>query len=168
MRLSTLFLLVSFSLLISCTTNQLQQSANPEIGMIKVSILYPNEEGKTFDMDYYEKKHMPMMASFIGKNLKFYEIDKGVAGRTPTDKIPFVAIGYFYCYNLTEYNETIAKNRTAIVNDIPKYTTIHQIADSVACLKGSLLPAIAAPLNGYDCSRTRPGSFFRKEKFSGH
>lgn len=127
MRLSTLFLLVSFSLLISCTTNQLQQSANPEIGMIKVSILYPNEEGKTFDMDYYEKKHMPMMASFIGKNLKFYEIDKGVAGRTPTDKIPFVAIGYFYCYNLTEYNETIAKNRTAIVNDIPKYTTIQPI-----------------------------------------
>jgi hypothetical protein len=53
MRLTSLFLLLSFSLLISCTTNQLQQSANPEIGMIKVSILYPNEEGKTFDMDYY-------------------------------------------------------------------------------------------------------------------
>jgi uncharacterized protein (TIGR02118 family) len=127
MRLTSLFLLLSFSLLISCTTNQLQQSANPEIGMIKVSILYPNEEGKTFDMDYYEKTHMPMMASIIGKNLKFYEIDKGVAGRTPADKIPFVAIGYFYCYKLTEYNEAIAKNRTAIVNDIPKYTNIQPI-----------------------------------------
>lgn len=127
MRLTSLFLLLSFSLLFSCKTNQLQQSANPEIGMIKVSILYPNEEGKTFDMDYYEKTHMPMMASIIGKNLKFYEIDKGVAGRTPADKIPFVAIGYFYCYKLTEYNEAIAKNRTAIVNDIPKYTNIQPI-----------------------------------------
>ncbi|MCU0384613.1 MAG: EthD family reductase [Flavihumibacter sp.] len=127
MRLTTLFLLLSFTILISCKTNQLQQSASPKIGMIKVSILYPNEEGKTFDMDYYEKTHMPMMANFLGKNLKFYEIDKGVAGRTPTDKIPFVAIGYFYCYKLTEYNEAIAKNITAIVNDIPKYTNIQPI-----------------------------------------
>ncbi|MCG7860707.1 EthD family reductase, partial [Flavihumibacter sediminis] len=93
-----------------------------EKGMIKVAILYPNEEGKTFDMDYYEKTHMPMMANFLGKNLKFYEIDKGLAGRTANDKIPFIAIGYFYCYNMSEYNEAIAKNRTAIVNDIPKYT----------------------------------------------
>ncbi|GAB2676074.1 EthD family reductase [Flavihumibacter cheonanensis] len=95
--------------------------------MIKVAILYPNEEGKTFDMDYYEKTHMPMMANFLGKNLKFYEIDKGLAGRTANDKIPFIAIGYFYCYNMSEYNEAIAKNRTAIVNDIPKYTNIQPI-----------------------------------------
>jgi hypothetical protein len=46
-------------------------------------------------MDYYEKKHMPMVAGFLGKNLKFYEIDKGIAGRTPNDKPPFLAIGYF-------------------------------------------------------------------------
>ena len=88
-------LTVLFIALISCKTNQLTQSATPEAGMIKVSILYPNEKGKTFDMDYYEKKHMPMMAGFLGKNLKFYEIDKGIAGRTPNDEIPFVAIGYF-------------------------------------------------------------------------
>jgi uncharacterized protein (TIGR02118 family) len=124
MRLTTLFLLF---ILLSCKTNQLQQSAIPETGMIKVSILYPNEEGKSFDMDYYEQTHMPMMASFIGKNLRFYEIDKGVAGRTPSDKIPFIAIGYFYCNNLAEYNESIAKNRAAIMNDIPKYTNIQPI-----------------------------------------
>ena len=124
MRLTTLFLIF---ILISCKTNQLQQSLIPETGMIKVSILYPNEEGKSFDMDYYEQTHMPMMATFIGKNLRFYEIDKGVAGRTASDKIPFVAIGYFYCNNLAEYNETIAKNRAAIMNDIPKYTNIQPI-----------------------------------------
>ena len=127
MRLTTVSLLLSFFILISCKTNQLQPSAISETGMIKVSILYPNDEGKSFDMDYYEKSHMPMMAGFLGKNLKFYEIDKGIAGRTPSDKIPFVTIGYFYCYNLAEYNEAIAKNRTAIVNDILKYTNIQPI-----------------------------------------
>ena len=88
-------LIFAFLGLISCKTSQLTQSSNPETGMFKVAILYPNGEDKTFDMDYYEKKHMPMVAGFLGKNLKFYEIDKGMAGRTPNDKVPFVAVGYF-------------------------------------------------------------------------
>ena len=29
--------------------------------MIKVSVMYVNEEGKEFDMDYYCKSHMPMV-----------------------------------------------------------------------------------------------------------
>ena len=120
------FLLLCFVLLalISCKTSQMKKSATPETGMFKVAILYPNGEGKTFDMDYYEKSHMPMMAGLLGKNLKFYEIDKGIAGRTPTAEVPFVAIGYFYCYNVAEYNKVVGENITAILADIKKYTNI--------------------------------------------
>jgi hypothetical protein len=32
--------------------------------IIKMTILYPNGEGKKFDMDYYSTKHMPMIACF--------------------------------------------------------------------------------------------------------
>jgi hypothetical protein len=92
-RINFLSLIFALIGLISCKTSQLNHSSAAETGMFKVAILYPNGEGKTFDMDYYEKKHMPMVAGFIGKNLKFYEIDKGIAGRTPNDKLPFVAIG---------------------------------------------------------------------------
>jgi uncharacterized protein (TIGR02118 family) len=95
--------------------------------MFKVAILYPNGEDKTFDMDYYEKKHMPMVAGFLGKNLKFYEIDKGVAGRTPKDKVPFVAIGYFYINDTAEYNKAIAQNRDAVVSDFKNYTNIQPV-----------------------------------------
>ena len=102
----------------------MKQSSTPEIGMFKVAILYPNGEDKTFDMDYYEKTHMPMVAGFLGKNLKFYEIDKGIAGRTPNDKVPFVAIGYFYINDVAEYNKAIAQNIDTILNDIKKYTNI--------------------------------------------
>lgn len=123
------FFLLLFALtgLISCKSTQLKHAPMHEIGMFKVAILYPNGEEKTFDMDYYEKTHMPMVAGFLGKNLKFYEIDKGIAGRTPTDKVPFVAIGYFYCYDVAEYNKAIAQNRDVIVNDIKKYTNIQPI-----------------------------------------
>ena len=123
MKFHTLFLL--FIGLISCKTTQLKQAA--ETGMFKVSILYPNGPGKTFDMDYYERNHMPMVAGFLGKNLKFYEIDKGLAGRTPTDEVPFLAIGHFICYDIAEYNKAIAQNRDTIISDIKKYTNIQPI-----------------------------------------
>ncbi len=117
-------LLFTVFVLASCTTNTTMPSTTPEPGMIKVSILYPNGQDNLFDMDYYEKIHMPMMAGFLEENLKFYEIDKGVAGRTPGDEIPFIAIGYFYCYDLIEYNTAIAKNIEAIRADIKNYTNI--------------------------------------------
>jgi uncharacterized protein (TIGR02118 family) len=113
--------------LISCKTSQLKHSSAAETGMFKVAILYPNGEDKTFDMDYYEKKHMPMVAGFLGKNLKIYEIDKGIAGRTPNDKVPFVAIGYFYINDVAEYNKVIAQNRDAIISDFKNYTNIQPV-----------------------------------------
>ena len=120
-------LLFAFIGLMSCKSSQLKHAAILETGMFKVAILYPGGDDKTFDMDYYENKHMPMMAGFLGKNLKFYEIDKGIAGRTPSDKVPFVAIGYFYCYDVAEYNKVIGQNRDAIIADIKKYTNIQPI-----------------------------------------
>lgn len=120
-------LIFAFIGLISCKSSQLKQAPMPETGMFKVAILYPNGEDKTFNMDYYEKTHMPMVAGFIGKNLKFYEIDKGIAGRTPNDKVPFVAIGYFYIHDVAEYNKAIAQNRDAVISDFKNYTNIQPV-----------------------------------------
>ena len=123
-----LFALVfAFVGLASCNTTQKSYPSTSTVGMFKVAILYPNGDDKTFDMDYYERKHMPMMAGFLGKNLKFYEIDKGIAGRTPTDKVPFVAIGYFYVSDIGEYGKAIAQNRDAVVGDFKNYTNIQPV-----------------------------------------
>jgi uncharacterized protein (TIGR02118 family) len=113
--------------LLSCKTSQLLHSSTPGNELFKVAILYPNGEGKTFDMAYYESKHMPMVAGFLGSNLKFYEIDKGIAGRTPNDKVPYLAVGYFYVKDIAEYNKAIGQNRDAVVNDIKNYTNIQPV-----------------------------------------
>lgn len=123
--IKTKIILLCFTVaaLISCTSDKL----TPEPGLFKVAILYPNGEGKTFDMNYYEKTHMPMVAGFLGKNLKFYEIDKGVGGRTANDTAPFVAVGYFYCHDVAEYNKAIGQNIDAIRKDISNYTNIQPV-----------------------------------------
>ena len=92
--------------------------------MIKVTIMYPNGEDKTFDMDYYVEKHMPMLADLFGNAMKKYEIDEGIGGRTPEDQVPFIAIGYLYFENLSDYRESFGPNAEKILNDIPNYTNI--------------------------------------------
>lgn len=122
-----LILTLAITGLFSCNTTQKTGTPTPETGLFKVTILYPSGEDKTFDMNYYETKHMPLVAGFLGKNLKYYEIDKGISGRTPEDKVPFVAIGYFYVRNIEEYNKAIAQNRNAVISDIKNYTNIQPV-----------------------------------------
>ena len=122
------FLLVFawFSLL-SCKTSQTNHPSTPATGKFKVAILYPDGDDKTFDFEYYEKKHMPMVAGLLGDNLLLYEIDKGLSGRTPNDKPPFAAVGYFYVNDVAEYNKAILQNRSAIVGDFKNYTNIQPV-----------------------------------------
>lgn len=112
------------TILLSCKTNS---PSSIQSGLFKVTILYPNGDGKTFDMNYYQQKHMPMVAGLLGKNLKSYEIDKGISGRTPGDKLPFLAIGYFYIHSVEEYNKVVSQHRDAIVADFKNYTNIQPV-----------------------------------------
>jgi uncharacterized protein (TIGR02118 family) len=99
-----------------------QNSAVAEKGLIKVSVMYPYAEGKTFNMEYYEAKHMPMVAKFLGSNLVKYTIEKGVASGIPNQPLPYMAIGTFYVKSLEEYQAAIAPNRDAIRADFVNYT----------------------------------------------
>ena len=99
-------------------------SAVVEKGLIKVSIMYPYAEGKTFNMEYYEAKHMPMVAGFLGSNLVKYTIEKGVASGIPNQPLPYMAIGTFYVKSLSEYQAAIGPNRDAIRADFANYTNI--------------------------------------------
>lgn len=98
-----------------------------EKGLIKVSIMYPAGEGKTFDMEYYKTKHMPMVAGFLGANLVKYTIEKGSASGIPNTPLPFAAIGSFYVKDLAAYQAAIAPNRDAIRADFANYTNISPI-----------------------------------------
>lgn len=126
-KLAICYLFLSAVVLISCKTSLVSHSSAPAPGMFKIAIHYPNGDDKTFDMNYYEEKHMPMVAAVLGKNLYFYEIDKGLSGRTANDKPPFMAIGYFYVKDIDEYNKAIAQNRDAIIADFKNYTNVQPV-----------------------------------------
>ncbi|WP_461443235.1 EthD family reductase [Maribacter sp.] len=122
-----LILFVLFALVSKAQETQNIGSQNGLPGWYKISILYPNGKGKQFDMDYYSKRHMPMVAALFGDKLKGYSIDKGISGRTPNDAVTYLAMGYFYFEQLSDYKEAFGPNVEKIRSDIPNYTNIQPI-----------------------------------------
>src|SRR5215204_5255224 len=99
-------------------------SAVVEKGLVKVAVMYPFAEGKTFNMEYYETKHMPMVAGYLGSNLVKYTIEKGLASGIPDQPLPYMAIGTFYVKSLTDYQAAMAPNRNAVRADFVNYTNV--------------------------------------------
>lgn len=123
----TLLFVGMIALFISAWQTASPDTATSKKGMIKVTIMYPNGDGKTFDMDYYANQHMPMVANLLGDSLKLLEIDRGIAGRTPDEPIPYLAIGYLYFDELSAYQNSFGPNAKKILSDIPNYTNTQPI-----------------------------------------
>ena len=51
--------------------------------MIIVSVLYPNGPKARFDIDYYTRKHMPMVQERLGTPLRRVVVEQGIAGGAP-------------------------------------------------------------------------------------
>jgi len=132
MKIKLLIVLVVFGASFSTLAQQSSSASGNKAGivdkgLIKVSVMYPYADGKTFDMDYYEKSHMPFVAGLLGSNLVRYTIEKGVSGGMPNSPLPYMAIGTFYIKNLADYQAAIAPHRDAIRADFPKYTNISPV-----------------------------------------
>jgi uncharacterized protein (TIGR02118 family) len=133
MKLKISFLLVALALLMGF--QQSQNSPKIKKGMIKVAILYPNGEGKTFNMDYYSTKHMPMAAGLFGDSLKAMSIDKGLAGAAPGSPAPYLAIGYFYFETMSSFQQSMGPNSAKLRADVPNYTNIQPVIQVSEVLK---------------------------------
>ena len=96
--------------------------------MVKVSVFYPNEEGKRFDWDYYLASHCPLLKNLLGTALKKLEIDKGIAGATPGTKAAFVAAAHLHFDSVEDFAASFTPHAAAIMGDIPNYTDINPVA----------------------------------------
>lgn len=123
MKLKLILMLVIFATCFAAFSQE-KQSQKSEKGLIKISVMYPFAEGKTFNMEYYETKHMPMVAGYLGANLVKYTIEKGLAGGMPNQALPYMAIGTFYVKSLSDYQAAIAPNINAIRADFANYTNV--------------------------------------------
>jgi uncharacterized protein (TIGR02118 family) len=95
--------------------------------MIKVSVLYPNNPGNKFDMDYYCTSHMPMVRQKLGAACKRVEVEQGVGGGTQGSQPTYVAMGHLYFDSVPAFQSAFGPHSQEIMGDIPNYTNLQPI-----------------------------------------
>jgi len=88
--------------------------------VIKLSVMYPNCDGATFDMDYYCNRHMALVRTLLGAVLKGIAVDQGI--NQPEGPAPFVAAGHLLFDSVEECRTALNSHGAALIADIPNYT----------------------------------------------
>lgn len=103
--------------------------------MFKISVMYPNKDGATFDVDYYKTKHFDLVRAKLGSmGLAGSGIDKGLAGGAPGEPAPYICIGYLLFNSLDDFKKGMETHGEEIMADLPNFTNaqpIIQIAEVV-------------------------------------
>ena len=93
--------------------------------MIKVTVLYPNEQGKKFDFDYWVNTHVPMVQRLLGPiGMVKGELEKGVSGADPSAPPEFIAVGHLYFNTTDEVHEGFKTHGGEIMGDIKNFSDI--------------------------------------------
>lgn len=90
--------------------------------MIKVSVMYPNQEGSRFDMAYYCDRHIPLVRQKLGAALKGVAVEQGIGGAEPGSPPPYLALGHLWFESVEAFLTSFAPHEQAIEGDIPNYT----------------------------------------------
>jgi len=90
--------------------------------MIRISVMYPNDEARRFDMDYYSNKHMPMVIEKLGSACKCVTIDKGVGGGEPGSPAPYIVMCHLQFESLQEYQSSFGPHAQMFADDVANYT----------------------------------------------
>jgi uncharacterized protein (TIGR02118 family) len=95
--------------------------------VIKVSVLYPNNPGAKFDMDYYCNSHMPLVRTKLGAALKGMDVEQGLAGGAPGSPATYVAMGHLSFESVDAFQQAFGPAAEAILGDIPNYTNVEPV-----------------------------------------
>ena len=98
-----------------------------EKGMIKVSVLYPNGEGKKFDMDYYCNQHVRLVGELLGDAVKAATVEKGIGGANPGSPATYASMGNLYFASMDSFQNSFGPNAEKIMGDLPNFTNIEPV-----------------------------------------
>ncbi len=95
--------------------------------MVRICVMYPNEEGSTFDFSYYRDTHMALVKQHMEPHgLIKIGIETGLA-LGDGEKPRYLCIGSLYFESEEKYKAAAGSVGTALRDDIPNFTNVTPI-----------------------------------------
>lgn len=94
--------------------------------MIKVSTVFPNKPGCSFDVDYWRNVHVPLAIKCLMPLAKSVRVDIGLSAAAP-DQPPFRDLTAFTCGSVKNFRDAFMPHAGALRLDISNYTDIEPI-----------------------------------------
>ncbi len=92
--------------------------------MIKMTVFYPYEESKHFDMDYYCTKHITMVKDKVGDALLGVTVARGLGGPGPGMPATYVTVAELLFDSMEDFEIHCAPHSPAFDADVPNFTDI--------------------------------------------
>lgn len=97
--------------------------------MVKISILYPNQNGARFDFTYYTRVHMPRSIELLGAHPGFrgVSVERGVGGAAPGAAPAYIAMCHFEFTSAEAFMEAFMPHAAELQGDISNYTDVQAV-----------------------------------------
>lgn len=92
--------------------------------MIRIAVMYPNEPGKRFDMDYYLQSHMPLVRErYTAHGLIGADVDEALS-KSGERAAPFLVIAYMTFPGMDEFMAATKAAGKEVMADVQNFTDI--------------------------------------------
>src|SRR5512136_1330771 len=88
--------------------------------MIRVSVMYPNEKGKRFDINYFATKHIGL----VHRKLDSAGLVKAEVDKAADPNAPFIAVGHLYFKSMEDFQTGFFTHAADFAADGPNYTDL--------------------------------------------
>ena len=95
--------------------------------MICVAVVYPNETGMRFDLEYYRDRHLPLVKDCYGPyGLSRIELDEAVS-KSGKNAAPYIAIAHMMFPSMDDFIKAYREAGEQVMADIPSFTDIDPV-----------------------------------------
>lgn len=91
--------------------------------MIQLTVMYPNEPGKKFNMDYYINSHIHQIVNVPGGKVIRASVAEGIASMEPGKPADFICIANILYESIEDMMATFALLPN-IAEDFPNYSEV--------------------------------------------
>lgn len=94
--------------------------------MIRVNVMYPKQDGGSFDYDYYLNTHMPLVGERWSGVIRSMEVYRGLSGAGGADE-PYVTIASLKFDSVEALQQAMDDHGPEIMADVPNFTNIDPV-----------------------------------------